>query len=997
MPDLSPETIPLELRERDQWLLWSADSEPPKKPLNADGYDASWTDPGQWMSFDKAYDLAENKDQFDGVGFVVAEKDPYIGLDLDSCLREPNAPKPKEWLPSLSRFTDTWMEYSVSGTGIHVFTKGDRLPDWWTDSHFTDSEHEGVEAYTEKFFVMTGSQLEIAADDITEVDVDPFLSDAFEAVNGDPVELPGTPDAGNTDTEIGVYDVISHGSYPEGENTGHPFHPSETGTNFRVDNGGETWRCWRHGVTGNGAHLLGIEQGVIECGDWANGGLSSDTWRDIFDAGRDGGYDIAEPQSQSRPASDGEPPDPPSDEDGEPGPVDWDYVRERYQEDGPSWGRFYAARALEDRYDWMYVVESERLWVYDDTAGYFDPWGEEFAAKILERNLNSYYRKAEKSEVLDRLQARNQTHRETLNARARDGYYLCVGNGVVDLKTGELKDHSPYYKFTRGLRWDYDPAQADPEPVLEFLDDITERKADRDTLLDHLAHGLMPGHPYRAFVITYGPGSNGKTQMGKLFRGFVGEDNAASVELQDLTGDDEFATGGLPGAFVNVGDDISVSEIRDASILKSLTGGGTVRANEKFEKKFEFENEAAMFFSANEPPRISEESDAVGDRLYPIQMPYRFLNENDSEYDPDNEYHKLKEPGIADTLLEDAAAMRGLLLLSVAHAQELIESNGRYSMPEGPAERRARYEAASDPIRRFALEYFEQGDQDDIILKDDAYDVYAQMCSVQDERVASGDIFKRQVSQLPLLDIESARTRQLTPGDSAERCWRYLTFKDKAKELMSARLHERYFPDDDTEQESFDADTDAFGATPLLEAADASTGYVAITAEVVDTHEIADGDGLRAILRDESGAMDIKTWEQTWITRLQKAEGKAVALQNVEVFTDDYDDTRKLAPVPGLTEIAEIQPGVGYAPDADTEEGQDRLSDLPDDARGPQANAKRVRAIVEQHGGTLSKSALVEKASMQVDGMDPQTAEHALETALQKGMLQRGGDGVETT
>lgn len=402
-----------------------------------------------------------------------------------------------------------------------------------------------------------------------------------------------------------------------------------------------------------------------------------------------------------------------------------------------------------------------------------------------------------------------------------------------------------------------------------------------------------------------------------------------------------------------------------------------------------------MFFSANEPPRITEESNAVGDRLYPIEMPYRFVDE--SEYDPEKEYHKLKEPGIADRLLENDAAMRGLLLLAVAHAQELIESKGQYSMPEGPTERRAKYEAASDPIRRFALEYFDQGDQDEIVLKDDAYDVYAQMCELEDERVARSDIFKRQVSQLPLLDIESARTRQLTPGDSLERCWRYLTFDESAKELMSPRLRERYFPDDeDAEQETFDAD-DAFGATPLLEAAQSSTGYVTVTVDVVDTQTIADGDGLRAVLRDESGAMDIKTWEDQWVDRVQNAEGQAVALENVEVFTDDYDETRKLAPVPGLTQMAEIQPGVGYVPDADTDSAQDRLSDVPEDARGPQANAQRLRKIVEQHGGTLSETDAVQKATMQSDAMDPDAAKHALETALEKGMLQRGGDGVETT
>ncbi|RDZ39346.1 hypothetical protein C5B86_19460, partial [Haloferax sp. Atlit-19N] len=260
------------------------------------------------------------------------------------------------------------------------------------------------------------------------------------------------------------------------------------------------------------------------------------------------------------------PPKPPEPDDSSTGTASssswWAYAREWYDEDKGA-GRKAAADALEKATDWMYVIESDKLWVYEEDTGYFNPRGESYIRNLLERKLDTFYSKQEASEVIERIQARNQTRRSELNARTRDAPLLCVGNGVINLETGELTDHSPEYKFTRGLKWDYDPANADPDAILDFLDDITAREEDRDTLLDHLAHGLMPGHPYRAFVITHGPGSNGKTRVGKLFRGFVGEDNAASVELQDLTGDDSFATGGLPGAFINVGDDISVGEIRD--------------------------------------------------------------------------------------------------------------------------------------------------------------------------------------------------------------------------------------------------------------------------------------------------------------------------------------------------------------------------------------------------------------------------------------------------
>ncbi|WP_312911100.1 bifunctional DNA primase/polymerase [Natronosalvus caseinilyticus] len=92
------------------------------------------------------------------------------------------------------------------------------------------------------------------------------------------------------DADVGVYDVLSRRRYPEGKRCEHPFHGSSTGSNFMVSEDGETFRCWRHGATGNGLHLLGMELGVISCGDWVPGGLSTDTWREVFDTARERGY-----------------------------------------------------------------------------------------------------------------------------------------------------------------------------------------------------------------------------------------------------------------------------------------------------------------------------------------------------------------------------------------------------------------------------------------------------------------------------------------------------------------------------------------------------------------------------------------------------------------------------------------------------------------------------------------------------------------------------------
>lgn len=74
--------------------------------------------------------------------------------------------------------------------------------------------------------------------------------------------------------KLSVYRVLDKANYPESSNEAAPsfLHAtsSSTGTNFRVDEGAETFRCWRHDCTGNAYHLIGVKAGIIECGDWTH-------------------------------------------------------------------------------------------------------------------------------------------------------------------------------------------------------------------------------------------------------------------------------------------------------------------------------------------------------------------------------------------------------------------------------------------------------------------------------------------------------------------------------------------------------------------------------------------------------------------------------------------------------------------------------------------------------------------------------------------------------
>ena len=88
MIDPLTDAIPPELRARDQWVTWRAETRGgrmTKIPYASLTRKASSTDPDTWRSFSAAVADYEVNPEFDGIGYVFAADDPLFGVDLDKC------------------------------------------------------------------------------------------------------------------------------------------------------------------------------------------------------------------------------------------------------------------------------------------------------------------------------------------------------------------------------------------------------------------------------------------------------------------------------------------------------------------------------------------------------------------------------------------------------------------------------------------------------------------------------------------------------------------------------------------------------------------------------------------------------------------------------------------------------------------------------------------------------------------------------------------------
>jgi putative DNA primase/helicase len=162
--------VPQELRDRPQWVVW-------RFALNKDGtawtkvpfqarrpnYGASSTDPATWATFEEAeaafYRLRnrDGDDRLDGIGFVFAADDPYIGIDLDHSTRNGGI---KEWAMEILDSLRSYTETSPSGGGCKVIVKGTSPESGGRKKNGLDDDGGAIEIYSrDRFFTITGARL----------------------------------------------------------------------------------------------------------------------------------------------------------------------------------------------------------------------------------------------------------------------------------------------------------------------------------------------------------------------------------------------------------------------------------------------------------------------------------------------------------------------------------------------------------------------------------------------------------------------------------------------------------------------------------------------------------------------------------------------------------------------------------------------------------------------------------------------------------------------
>jgi putative DNA primase/helicase len=294
-----------------------------------------------------------------------------------------------------------------------------------------------------------------------------------------------------------------------------------------------------------------------------------------------------------------------------------------------------------------------------------------------------------REEVVKGIAATSELHHRRTEFNPPDS--LCLLNGVLDTRSGEIRSHTPDVVFTWKLPVAYDPTATCPR-YAQFLEEVMPDEKRRELLVDLMGYCLWRENPFQLFFVMVGDGANGKTTWGNTLAALLGKDAVSTLSLQQI-GSNRFAAAELEGRLVNLCDDLPYDRpLAATGVIKVLTGGGSLTVERKHQHPFELQFGGKLVSMANRTPPTQDDTYAFWRRAVVIPFEQTFP-EGDPRRDP-LLYGKLlaELPGILNLALKGLARVR---------SRQDFDPDHLFSDSEEEWRRRA------DPVRGELLDEFE--------------------------------------------------------------------------------------------------------------------------------------------------------------------------------------------------------------------------------------------------------------------------------------------------
>lgn len=657
------EGIPQSLRDIPRWVLWkhhwnTTRQKWVKLPCSVLGGAAAVDRPETWCDFDTAYDTYDLGGGFDGIGFVFTGDDDIVGGDFDKCF-DPDTGELSDAVAQALNTIGGYWEMSPSGRGLHFITRAN-LPKAYK------SDAQGIELYNKgRFFTVTGRVF----NGHTDISDAPETLELFISLYFPPKVVPKTqvravevlPES-NFFKNVNDAAMKSLGAWvPElfsevvGYREGFRVTSTSLGRELEEDISIVPEGIVDFGVADMGDTREGKRTPIDLVIEWAT---PDDPLSQL--SAREAAFWLCD-KLGSAPAA-----------------LGWKQGAAANRDGYRARTEFGNAERMLDRYgaSLMYVPEIESWFKWSDVYWQKISGVElEHCAKETIRALPDEIEDLESDEErleffkfcaacqkasmvgnMIRLASSDPRVMVPLAELDKRTHLLGVGNGAVDLRTGQLVEPDKEHRITIISPVEYDPAAR--APLFEqTVGDVFFGDNSQVTFFQRLIGYALLGRPKEdVLVIPYGGGSNGKSTVLGAVRETLGQHaKSANADTFLSSGGNSASAGSaredvlrLRGArFVYIGEPDEGSELREG-LIKSMTGGDPVPARGLYSKTtVEITPTWVAFMPTNHRPIVKGDDHAIWRRLLPVPFTRNF----------DKDDSVKKDTGRAERLAAEAAGI----------------------------------------------------------------------------------------------------------------------------------------------------------------------------------------------------------------------------------------------------------------------------------------------------------------------------------------------------
>jgi len=380
---------------------------------------------------------------------------------------------------------------------------------------------------------------------------------------------------------------------------------------------------------------------------------------------------------------------------------------------------------------------------------------------ILEELCTTHY----VNEIVEKIARKTSINSEKQKMGDVNKNLICLNNGILNFRTGELLKHNPKYLFVSKIPVKFEPL-ADCPKIKKFFED-TFLKEDIKIMQEWLGYLLLREYIIKKALILLGQRDTGKTTFLNLAIRFIGEENKSGISLQKIS-QDRFASASLDNKHLNSFDDLSFKDIRDNGAFKMATGGGYIQAEHKFGDHFQFKNFAKLIFAANQIPLMKYDDDAYYSRWIIINCNNIFDDTNAKK-----DLHLIKK-------MTTQKELSGLLNYAIEGLKRLLK-NGRFSYDRGIEEVRAIMQRSGSTLAAFIEDEICE-ESDSFITKQELYDAYLSYTAKKKTWATSLQKVSRELpTYLPSVRGKQRKVINRNGNKIQLRVWENIAFKKDSK------------------------------------------------------------------------------------------------------------------------------------------------------------------------------------------------------------------------